>query len=70
MDFFGQEEDILEELQDPEFLHALAQLRNRQASAVLPAAEGEQKDEKGKKRKREKPVLLKDIQHDLVTFHN
>lgn len=75
MKVLDQEADILEELQDPKFLQTLAQLRQGEIPKALDIEDDhEDLDEagpepvpKGRKRKRDPPVLLKDISHELVS---
>ena len=62
-----QEADILEELQDPDFLQALGQLRHGKGTdVILQTIEDTTDSQNRKKRKRERPLLLKDIQPNLV----
>jgi len=69
--WWQQDEDALEQLQDPEFLRALAKIRKREALEPR-AEEGSEEEEeeverpRAKKRKKEKPVLLKDVARDMV----
>ena len=69
---YAQESDILEELQDPAFLTALAQLRQRKGSPGRDVQEQQIQDLEAsferRKRKRERPVLLKDIPRVMVTI--
>lgn len=69
--FSWQDEDVLGQLQDPDFLSVLAKIRKRENLESLvdgKAEEGEAEDQpRVKKRKKEKPVLLKDVARDMVS---
>ena len=69
--FGWQDEDILGQLQDPDFLSVLAKIRKREnleSLADREAERGEAEDQpRVKKRKREKPVLLKDVAREMVS---
>lgn len=58
-----QEIDVQEELQDPEFLRLLARAKGQEAASTDRLAEAQEEEAAGKvkKRKRERPVRLKDI---------
>jgi hypothetical protein len=62
-----QDEDALEDLQDPDFLTALVRIRKREGlEEQAEEEEPEEEQPQVKKRRKEKPVLLKDIARDLV----